>query len=155
MSPRARSPGPHIAAMTLATEAAEALSVDEDERRELIGTALCVGQWLAEIGRPGEWEAVEVAAVLEAMAFTDSFACSTFLFALTTLFGYAALQEQVRLPAARRVLREIRRLTDNRAVAQFAVRTVEALSAGAGVSDSPGGPSEPHPSAARGSPPRS
>jgi hypothetical protein len=113
--------------MTLAAEAAAALGVDAQEREELIGTALCVGQWLAQEGRPGQWDAVDAGSVLRAMAFSDAHQSSTFLFALATLFGHAGLQERVPAPAARRVLRQIGTLAEHPTVAAFAVRTADRL----------------------------
>jgi hypothetical protein len=132
--------------MTLATETADALGVDPQARDELVGAALCVGQWLADAGRPGEWETVEAGEVLRAMAFSEPIETGTFLFALAALFGHAGLEELVSRPAARRILGEIAGLVGNEPVATFAANTAKMLRDREGeVSAWPDGPAEPHP----------
>jgi len=132
--------------MTLATETADALGVDAQARDELVGAALCVGQWLADAGRPGDWETVDAGELLRAMAFSDPVETSTFLFALAALFGHAGLHDLVSRPAARAVLQQIAGLERSPPVATFAASTARMLRDREGeLSVWPDGPAEPHP----------
>jgi hypothetical protein len=132
--------------MTLATETADALGVDSQARDELIGAALCVGQWLADAGRSGQWGTVDPDEVLRAMAFTDPLETGTFLFALAALYGHAGLRELVRPADARRVLRQIAGLAQSPPVKSFAASTEKMLADQEGdVSPWPDGPPGPRP----------
>jgi hypothetical protein len=106
--------------MTLAQEMAATVEAGEEEREELIGVALAVGQWLAEEGRPGRWDTVIPVEVLRALALPAGKETNGFLLTLAGLVGHAALQGHIDEPAARRILREIEELADSRPVAAFA-----------------------------------
>ncbi|HXU84094.1 MAG TPA: hypothetical protein VN914_22020 [Polyangia bacterium] len=121
-----------LVAMTLAKEMAAAVGAGEEERDELIGVALAVGQWLAEEGRPGRWDTVAPAEVLRAMALPAGNEASGFLLSLAGLLGHAALQGDVEAVAARRILREIAGLAESPPVAAFAAQLVGQLDGLAG-----------------------
>jgi len=108
--------------MTLAREMAAAVEAGDEEREELEGVALAVGQWLAEEGRPGRWDTLVPAEVLRAMGLPPGDQVNGFLLSLAGLVGHAALQGDLDEGAGRRILLEIQGLADSPPVAAFAGR---------------------------------
>src|SRR5262245_5549282 len=112
--------GRRLVAMTLAREMAAAVGAGEEQRDELVGVALAVGQWLAEEGRPGRWDTIDAGEVLRAMALPSRTENNGFLLTLAGLVGHAALQGDIPEPAARRTLLQIQGLADSQPVVAFA-----------------------------------
>jgi hypothetical protein len=118
---------PPIVAMTLAQEAAVAFGSDERDREQLVQAALGVGQWLADQGCPGRWDALDPAAVLELMSLSTEVETSAFLLALAGLVGHAAFHEQLAFADARRIMLEIKSLARDPAISAFAGKAAEQL----------------------------
>ena len=114
-------------ALNLAEEAAVAFGATGQERQDLISAALCVGEWLAEQGRPGRWDTVDPAAVLELMSFATDDEGNAFLLSLVGLLGHAAFHEQLPIAATREILLQIQGLTKNPAVSTFAAQAAAQL----------------------------
>jgi hypothetical protein len=112
--------GRRLVAMTLAREMAAAVEAGEEQREELVGVALAVGQWLAEEGRPGRWDTIDAGEVLRVMALPSRHENDGFLLTLAGLVGHAALQGHIPEPAARRTLLQIQGLADSQPVVAFA-----------------------------------
>ncbi len=123
----AGSTGTFLVAMTLANEVAEFMAADEEHRRDLAATALAVGEWLAEVKRPGRWDTLEVAKVLEMMGPGPPTERDRFLLTLVGLLGYAAIDGQLAEAAAARCLREIASLTDDPIITRFATETADKM----------------------------
>jgi hypothetical protein len=119
---RQKKVGQRLVAMSLARDMAAAVGAGEDEREELVGVALAVGQWLAEEGRPGRWDTIVPAEVLRTMGLPSRREDDGFLLSLAGLVGHAALQGDIDEAAARRILLEIQTLADSPPVAAFAGR---------------------------------
>jgi hypothetical protein len=118
---------PRLTASTLAREAAAALGADPQQQEEMLSAALAVGQWLADQGRPGRWDTVDPAAVLDLMSFPRPEEGEPFLLALVGLFGHAAFTGQVAPEAGRRVLARIGELSRNRVISDLAAQTAAQL----------------------------
>jgi hypothetical protein len=116
-----------LVAMNLARDLADAVGSRDEEREELVGVAMAVGQWLAEEGRPGRWDTIAPAEVLRVMALPAGNETSGFLLALAGLVGHAALTENLAEGAARRILLEIGGLADSPLVAAFAHKVAAEL----------------------------
>jgi hypothetical protein len=108
-------------------EAAEALGAGDEERDDLMSAALCVGEWLAEQGRPGRWGTVDAGAVLELMSLPTEAEAVTLLLSLVGLVGHAAFHEQVATRDAIRILRQIESLATNPHVRLLAAQASEQL----------------------------
>jgi hypothetical protein len=121
--------GRRLVAINVAHEMAAAVGAGEAERDELVGVALAVGQWLAEAGRPGRWDTVEPAELLEAMAFPAGNQANGFLLTLAGLVGHAALRGDLEVQPTRRILREIEGLAGSPPVAAFAAQIAGQLRA--------------------------
>src|SRR5205814_1928089 len=116
-----------IEAVALAEDMAEAVQADPREREALVQTALAAGEWLADQGRPGRWETLDPAALLEAMAFGDPHQASGFLLSLGGLVGHAAFGGELEWEPARQLMLQIRDLTSSPAVTSFAAATARRL----------------------------
>jgi hypothetical protein len=116
-----------IEAVALAEDMAGAVGADRQEREALVQTALAAGEWLADRGRPGRWETLEPAALLEGQSFADLHQASGFLLALGGLIGHAAFGGEIEWGAARRLLLEIKDLSTNPAVSSFAAAAARQL----------------------------
>jgi hypothetical protein len=88
--------------MTLAREMAAAVEAGDEEREELEGVALAVGQWLAEEGRPGRWDTLVPAEVLRAMGLPSRRENDGFLHSLPGWWGTPPWQGDIDEAAARR-----------------------------------------------------
>jgi hypothetical protein len=119
--------GPRIVAMTLAQELASAVSAQPDERKQLIDSALSVGQWLADQGHPGRWDKVKPAEILRCLDFLPRTEQERFLFSFVGLLGHGALSGQIPPQSAKRSLEEISRLTQEGSVRAFACTTAAQL----------------------------
>jgi hypothetical protein len=107
MRNKKKSDAPFVVALTLAQEMAAAVRADAAERDTLVDAALCVGQWLADEGRPGRWDTVDVGAVLEQRSCTSERETTAFLVALGGLIGHAGFCGYVPVETARRNLLDI------------------------------------------------
>src|SRR5215213_4850997 len=116
-----------LVALSLAEEAAAALGAAGPEREEFVTAAMCVGQWLAEQGRPGRWDTVDPAAVLDLMCFADQQQADAFLLTLVALFGHAGLNQHLPADDAARTLLQIRELSSNRVISELAGDTARQL----------------------------
>jgi hypothetical protein len=122
----AEPPFTPLVAMTLATDAADFMEADEEHHNDLVGTALAVGEWLADVGRPGRWDTLEVAALIDLLPDSNG-ARDRFLFTLIGLLGFAALDERLPEPSVERSLREVACLTDDPIIANTALDTIRRL----------------------------
>jgi hypothetical protein len=101
---------------------ADAVGAKGEDRQDIIGTALAVGQWLAEVKRPGRWDTLQVGPVLDLVP-GDARERGRFLLTLSGLLGYAGLAGLVAEDEARRCLEEVYALADDAIVANFARTT--------------------------------
>jgi hypothetical protein len=122
-----QSGGRRIVAMTLAKELANAVSAPPDERQQLIGAALDIGQWLADEGYPGQWDMVKPAAILRGLDFLPKGEQDRFLFSFVGLLGHGALSGQISHHSAKRSLEEISSLTEEESVRALARTTAAQL----------------------------
>ena len=113
--------------MELALSFAESARVEPESRQCLIDTALYVGRWLAERGKPGRWDCVEPEALLASLAAPSPNESERFMFYLVALLGYAAINGRVAPPAAARSLHQIADMTHMTATRDFAQSTVAQL----------------------------
>ena len=116
---------PHIVAMALAEELADAVKAEPAERQELVDAALCVGQWLADHGLPGRWDRVRPVEVLRGLDFLPPHEQERFLFSLVGLLGHAAFTGHLQPSAAKRSIDEVVALTREDVIRTFA-RTASA-----------------------------
>lgn len=114
-------------ALTLAHEMADAVDADDQDRAELSSVALAVGQWLADQGRPGRWDTVDPAAVLEAMGLPDEVQRGQFLLGLVGLLGYAGISGHLPPGAAHARVSQIASLANDAIVRRFARHTASQL----------------------------
>jgi hypothetical protein len=116
-----------IEAVALAEDMAGAVGADLRERETLVQTALTAGEWLADQGRPGRWDTLDLGALLEAQSFPDVHQASGFLLTLGGLIGHAAFGGEIEWGSARRLLLEIKDLSSNPAVSGFAAAAAKQL----------------------------
>jgi hypothetical protein len=109
--------------MTLAQEMADDVEADAPERDALVDAALCVGQWLADQGRPGRWDTVDPAEVLRLRSCATDHEAAGFLLSLAGLLGHAAFHGYVPVAAVQRNLQEIRGLSASPLVRNFVDQT--------------------------------
>jgi hypothetical protein len=113
--------------MNLALDTAAALGAEGPERDEMVSVAMCVGQWLADEGRPGRWDTVDPRAVLEAMSPPSPAEADGILLAMVGLVGQAAFLEQIPRSDACRMLTEIGGLSGNPILVGLTATTVAQL----------------------------
>lgn len=113
-------PPPPIVALSLAHQMAEAVGAVGGDREDLVLAALRVGEWLAQVGRPGRWDTLEVAHVVNTLPLDARVERGRFLLSLAGLIGFAGLEGHVAPVHARRCLAEIEFLADDHVVADFA-----------------------------------
>lgn len=111
-----------VIAMDLAQDLVATVSASGDERDNIIQTAMVIGSWLAEKGRPGEWNALDPGDILKVAAIQDPTARSAFLFAFASLVGHGAHNNQISAAAATTCLDKIAQLAEHPAIATFARR---------------------------------
>ena len=116
-----------IVALSLAEAVAASVEAGEKERRDLVVAATCVGEWLAEQGRPGRWDTLDAEAVMQQMGFARQEEVDAFLLSLVALAGHAAFSDQLPCAHARRILLQIRDLSSNRLVSDLARQTAHQL----------------------------
>jgi hypothetical protein len=109
-----------IVALSLAHEMAAAVGAKGDDLQDLVFAALTTGEWLAEVGRPGCWETLEVEKVLRLLPADDAFERGNFLLALTGLLGYAGIEGHLAPAHACKSLEQIEALTDDAIIRNFA-----------------------------------
>jgi hypothetical protein len=112
-------PPPPIVAMSLARDMADTVGAVGQDRTDILCTALAVGQWLAEVDRPGRWDTLEVAEVLELVP-DEPLDRGRFLLTLAGLIGYAGLAGHLPLPDARRCLDQVHGLADDPIIKNYA-----------------------------------
>ncbi|MDZ4696191.1 MAG: hypothetical protein SGI86_13680 [Deltaproteobacteria bacterium] len=101
------APSSRIVALSLAEEFLASGESDAAYREEILDTALMVGSWLAEKGRPGRWDTIEIEALTESIGFSNNHDRDGFLLALSGLIGYAGIVGQLSAPRTRGYFREI------------------------------------------------
>lgn len=125
-------PSRHIVALSLAHEMADAVGAVGDDCQELVFAALAAGEWLAMVGRPGRWDTLDVAKILQVLPSDDQVAQGGFLIALAGLLGYAALAGHLSPAHAVRGLDQIEALADDAIVKNYARQSAVQLRGGRG-----------------------
>ncbi len=118
-----------IVALSLARDMADAVQAGEEDRDEIISAALMIGQWLADVGRPGRWETIEVASLIDAVNCDSEFERGRFILSLTGLIGFAALTDRLQAKTARRLLDEVALLSHDPILSAYAHRTIATFGA--------------------------
>lgn len=113
------APSSRIVALSLAEEFLSNGESDESYRQEILDTALMVGSWLAEKGRSGRWDTIEVEALTDSIGFTNNHDRDGFLLALSGLIGYAGLVGYLSAHRTRAYFREIIELAAAPLVGEF------------------------------------
>jgi hypothetical protein len=108
-----------IVALSLAHEMAAAVGAKGDDLQDLVFAALTTGEWLAEVGRPGCWETLEVDQVLRLLP-DSHFERGNFLLALTGLLGYAGIEGHLAPAHACKSLAQIEALAEDAIIQNFA-----------------------------------
>jgi hypothetical protein len=109
-----------IVALSLAHEMAAAVGAKGDDLQDLVFAALTTGEWLAEVGRPGCWETLEVDQVLRLLPADNPFERGNFLLALTGLLGYAGIEGHLAPAHACKSLEQIAKLAEDAIIQNFA-----------------------------------
>jgi len=108
-----------IVALALAEEFLGTGDSDAAYRSEIRDTALIVGNWLAEQGKAGRWDTIEIAVLIESVDFVSSHDRDGFLLALSGLLGYAGLVGHLSAARTRAYFRDICALAAAPQVADF------------------------------------
>jgi hypothetical protein len=116
--PRAISSS-RIVALALAEEFLASGESDAAYRDEILDAALMVGSWLAERGKPGRWDTIEIGALTESIGFSNNHDRDGFLLALSGLLGYAGLVGHLSPQQTRAYFRDIVALAAAPQVADF------------------------------------
>ncbi len=119
---RPETPPGRIIAMSLAQDLAQTVSAQPHEREFMIQTAILIGTWLLDEGRPGDWNSINPKAVVNLVPFQDATERSAFLFTFASLVGHAAHGNQIDAVAATTCLEQIAQLADHPAISTFARR---------------------------------
>jgi hypothetical protein len=116
-----------VVAHFLATELARAVGADPQHRNELIGTALTIGEWLADQGLPGRWDRVVPAKIILALGPISEEERASFLLSLVALVGYAGLNRYIPVRSASAILDQTDRATDSEVIRLFVRSTQRQL----------------------------
>ena len=123
------SGSPRIVALSLAHEMAGVVGAQGDDLQDLVFAALTTGEWLAMKGRPGCWDTLDVAQVLQLLPPDDHFERGKFLISLAGLIGYAGIEGHLSPAQACRSLDQIEAIADDGIIANYARQTARQLRA--------------------------
>lgn len=113
--------GPRITALELA-RAFLGDDPDPERRQDITDAAICAGTWLADEGRPGRWDTLDIASVVERSSPPSDFHRDGLLLNLTALLGFAGMNGLIPGEKVLAYLQDILKLTSRPVIRDFVAR---------------------------------